>query len=259
MEYKNVDWRPFPSVGNIVFVTSSLVDCAKALKTSGSHPACFIHTSVCACLCAWEHLCVKKRQMELLTGFLLTCSCMVQCNAICSFSSASLLSWLRWNLQVRYISVACWWHSRTSLTPVPGHWRIHTLTYTSDLFSFSCVLVWRGTICDIFIWVCLKAFLKRCRLVCFHVFREAGEDIQEWKAFPPSGLFFFLTAVQAHTQSLSTTPGCFLLAACLYTHTHRQVGTQVWVSRPTFFIPTKKQFILVRTLLRHNYLRHYTL
>lgn len=75
--------------------------------------------------------------------------------------------------------------------------------------------------------------------MCFHVFWEAGEDIQEWKAFPPSGLFFFLTAVHAHTHSHCQRQqgvSSWLLA---YTHTHRQVGTQVWVSRPTFYSSKK--------------------
>lgn len=78
------------------------------------------------------------------------------------------------------------------------------------------------TIRDVFIRVCMKEFLKHFCLVCFHVFWEAGEDIQEWKAFHPSGLFFFLTSVHAHTVIVND---CRVFPlGCLPIHTHTQTS-----------------------------------
>lgn len=60
------------------------------------------------------------------------------------------------------------------------------------------------------------------------VFWETGEDILEWKAFPPGGLFLsWLKHTPAHTLCRQQGVSCWLLA---YAHmqTCRQ---QVWVSR----------------------------
>lgn len=95
----------------------------------------------------------------------------------------------------------------------------------------------------------LKAF---CVLYVFMCFGRQERIFRNGKhALLVGCSFSWLQCMRTHTQSLWTTAGCFLLAACLYTHS--QVGTQVWVNRPPFLSLKTNQFILIITELHHDW------